>query len=282
MATVTTNGITIWCEAFGERTSPPMLLVMGQGAQATGWPTEFCQRLAGCGYFVVRYDNRDTGFSSWFSDQQPYGLDDMAADAIGLLDALGIERAHVVGASLGGAIGQIMAIHWPGRVATLVSIMSSAGRAEDDLDTAASALLDRFERERLTDDEDAVQESVESWRLCAGATRPFDEGWWQQFVREQHQRAPNPEANAHHRAATLRSGPRRAGLPGVLAPTLVIHGDEDPLVPLADGAEVGRLIPGARLLILPGMGHELPPWTWDYLIPAIAEHTGKHADAAFT
>ena len=273
MGTMTANGIRIWYEPFGDRKAPPILLVMGQGAQASGWPTEFCEQLAGNGRFVVRFDNRDTGFSTWFGDDQPYDLGEMAADAVGLLDVLGIERAHVVGASMGGAIGQVMAIRSPERVASLVSIMSSAGRTEDDVEANATALLDRFERERLTDDDESIRESVESWRLCAGTTRPFDEQWWFEFVQQQHHRAPNPAANAHHRGAILRSGSRRAALTGIQAPTLVIQGDEDPLVPLPEGEEVARLIPGARLLVVPCMGHELPPWTWEYLMPAIAEHT---------
>jgi len=270
---VTANGISIWYEVFGLGGDPPILLVMGQGAQATGWPTAFCAQLSERGRLVVRYDNRDTGFSTWFGDDQPYGMDEMAADAVGLLDVLGIERAHVVGASMGGAIGQLVAIRRPERVESLVSIMSSAGRTADDVDEHATALLDRFERERVTDDDESIRESVESWRLCAGTTRAFDEQWWYEFVREQHQRAPNPSANAHHWSAMLRSGSRGAALRGVKAPTLVIHGDEDPLVPLAEGEEVARLIPGARSLWVPGMGHELPPWTWEYLIPAIVEHT---------
>lgn len=280
MGTVKANGISIWHEVFGLGADPPILLVMGQGAQATGWPTAFCAQLAERGRLVLRFDNRDTGFSSWYGDDQPYGLDEMAADAIGLLDVLGIERAHVVGASMGGAIGQLVAISAPERVASLVSIMSSAGRTAGDVDEDATALLDRFERERVTDSDASIRESVESWRLCAGTTRMFDEQWWYEFVREQHQRAPNPSANAHHRSAMLRSGSRRAALRGVQAPTLVIHGDEDPLVPLAEGEEVARLTPGARFLRVAGMGHELPPWTWEYLIPAIVEHsqlaTGPH------
>ncbi|MEP6870805.1 MAG: alpha/beta hydrolase [Anaerolineaceae bacterium] len=277
MATATATGIRVWYETFGDHHATPILLVMGQGAQATGWPRPFCELLAGNGRFVVRFDNRDTGLSTWFQDDDHYDLGDMAADVGVLLDALGIACVHVVGASMGGAIGQVMAIGSPERVASLVSIMSSAGLG-DERGTEATGLLDLFERERLTDDEDGIRESVESWRLCAGTTRAFDDQWWYEFVREQHERAPNPLANAHHRAAMLRSGSRRDALSSVQAPTLVIHGDEDPLVPLAEGEEVARLISGARLLVVPGMGHELPPWTWDYLIPAIVEHTRTATD----
>ena len=198
----------------------------------------------------------------------------MAADAVGLLDALGIGRAHLVGASLGGAIAQLLAIRFPERVRTLTSIMSSAGRDAAANAAPDTALLDRFERERLADDAESIAESVESWRLCAGRSRPFDSAWWTEFVAEQHRRRPNPAANAHHRDASRRSGSRLAELPRIVAPTLVIHGDEDPLVPLADGEAVAAAIAGARLLVIPGMGHELPPWVLAEILPAIVAHTG--------
>lgn len=272
MPAVAANGIAIWYETFGDRSSPPILLIMGQGAQATGWPEPFCRRLADAGRFVIRYDNRDTGYSTWFEDGQPYSLEDMAADAVALLDALGIEQAHLVGASLGGAIAQFVAIHHPARILTLTSIMSSVGWGSDAGESRA-ALLDRFERERLTDDAEAIEESVESWRLCAGRSRPFDTAWWREFVAEQHRRAPNPASNAHHRRAMERSGSRLSLLPRIIAPTLVIHGDEDPLLPLSEGEAVARAIPGARLRVIPGMGHELPPWTWEEILPALVRHT---------
>lgn len=272
MPIASANGINIWYETFGERASPPVLLIMGQGAQATGWPTPFCQRLADAGRFVIRYDNRDTGYSTWFNDDQPYSLDDMAADAAGLLDALVITRAHVIGASLGGAIAQLLAIAHPERVRSLTSIMSSPGRDAPPAENRA-ALLERFERERLADDEASIEESVESWRMCAGRSHPFDTAWWRDFVTEQHRRAPNPASNAHHRLAMEHSGSRLALLPRITAPTLVIHGDEDPLVPLSEGEAVANAIHGARLVVVPGMGHELPPWTWDHILPPVIEHT---------
>jgi pimeloyl-ACP methyl ester carboxylesterase len=273
MPTAPSNGIELWYETFGVRTDPPILLIMGQGAQATGWPEPFCRDLAAAGRFVIRYDNRDAGYSTWFGDDEPYSLDDMAADALGLLDALGIERAHLVGASLGGAIAQILAVGNPARVLSLTSIMSSPGRDEAADAARDTAILDRFERERQTTDAEAVAESVESWRLCAGTSRPFDTAWWTAFVTEQHRRRPHPAANAHHREAARRSGSRLNQLPRITAPTLVIHGDEDPLVSLAEGEAAARAIPGASLLVIPGMGHELPPWALAEMLGPILGHT---------
>jgi pimeloyl-ACP methyl ester carboxylesterase len=270
---IASNGIRLWHETFGRPGDPPVLLIMGQGAQATGWPEPFCRDLAAAGRLVIRYDNRDVGYSSWFGDDEPYSLDDMAADTVGLPDGLRLERAHLVGASLGGAIAQIVAIRWPQRVLTLTSIMASAGRDEAADAARDTALLDRFERERQTDDAEAIAESVESWRLCAGRSRPFDEAWWTGFVTEQHRRRPHPAANAHHREAARRSGSRLAELARITAPTLVIHGDEDPLVPFAEGEAVARAIPGARVITIRGMGHELPPWALAEMLPAIVAHT---------
>lgn len=273
MPTTASNGIELWYETFGAPTDSPVLLIMGQGAQATGWPEPFCRHLAAAGRFVIRYDNRDAGYSTWFRDDEPYSLEDMAADALGLLDALGVGAAHLVGASLGGAIAQIVAIRHPARVLSVTSIMSSAGRDETAEAARDTSLLDRFERERQTDDAEDIAESVESWRLCAGTTRPFDTAWWTAFVTEQHQRRPHPAANAHHRDAARRSGSRLNDLPRITAPTLVIHGDEDPLLPLAEGEAVARAIPGASLLVIPGMGHELPPWALAEMFGPIVAHT---------
>ncbi|MBA4179979.1 MAG: alpha/beta hydrolase [Anaerolinea sp.] len=279
MPSTLANRISIWYEALGDPAGPPVLLVMGQGAQATGWPAPFCQALVAAGLFVIRYDNRDVGYSTWFADGEAYTLEDMAADAVGLLDALGIERCHLVGASLGGAIAQLVAIAHPGRVLSLTSIMASAGR-DTPADGGREALLDRFERERLASDAEAIEESVESWRMCAAKSQPFDAEWWREFVTDQHRRRPNPRANAHHRRAMERSGSRLASLAGISTAALVIHGDEDPLVPLSEGEAVARAIPGARLHVVRGMGHELPPRVLTEIAAAIAGFIQEAARSA--
>lgn len=265
------NGIEIWWESFGDPSATPVLLVMGQGAQATGWPGPFCERLAAAGCHVVRYDNRDTGYSTWL-DEPTYSMDDMALDAVGLLDALGIARAHLVGASLGGGIVQLVAARFPERVRSMTSIMSSAGRARTPGSAPGSVLAERFERQRPSDPEEWLRDSLESWRRCAGTTHPFDETWWREFIREQHERRPHPVANAHHREASRRTGDRRELLATIRTPSLVIHGDEDPLVPIEDAIACAEAIPNAAFIAIPGMGHELPPWTWERLAEAILVH----------
>jgi pimeloyl-ACP methyl ester carboxylesterase len=265
------NGIDIWWETFGDPADPSMVLVMGQGAQATGWPAPFCEQLAAGGYHVVRYDNRDTGYSTWF-DGPSYTLDDLAADAVALLDALSIERAHLVGASMGGGIVQLVAARHPGRTLSMTSIMSSAGRSAPPAETPRNTLGARWERQRPADPEEWLRESLESWRACAGTLHPFDESWWRSFITEQHSRRPHPLANTHHREASRASGDRRPLLATITAPALIIHGDQDPLVAIEDARACAEAIPGARFLAIEGMGHELPPWTWDPLADAILAH----------
>ncbi len=293
-ATATANGIELAYETFGVPADPALLLVMGLGAQMISWPDEFCRMLAEAGHHVVRFDNRDIGLSSGFDDQPvdliavmtaavtgqevppvPYRLTDMAADAVGLLDALGIPDAHVVGASMGGMIVQTMAIEHPQRVRSMTSIMSTSG--ERDLPQAAPEVAAVLTRPPATARAEAIDAAVAAGRLIGG-TRFFDEARSRELAAAQFDRSYRPMGMARQLAAIVASGNRAAGLRTVSAPTLVIHGCEDTLIPLAGGQRTAELVPRADLLLVSDMGHDLPEPLWPLLVGAIAGHI-RRADA---
>lgn len=280
-------------ECFGDPTRPPVVLIMGLGAQMIAWEEELCAALAARGRYVVRFDNRDVGLSTrlhgvkapplWTvmaraaagltTEEVPYRLRDMAADVVGLLDALGLASAHIVGLSMGGMIAQELAIGWPGRVRTLTSIMSSTGEAGLPLarPAAAATLMTPLPKERGA----YVAAAVEVLAVLAGAGHPLDRVRARARVERAYDRAGGlyPAGFQRQLTAILASGSRREALAAVRAPTLVIHGDDDPLVPLAAGEATARAIPGARLLVIPGMGHDLPQGTWPQIIDALVAHT---------
>jgi pimeloyl-ACP methyl ester carboxylesterase len=286
---VPANGIELCYDAFGERTAPPLLLIMGLAAQMIAWDEAFCEQLAARGYFVIRFDNRDIGRSTRFPQHgtpdlmallgqalmgkpiaAPYTLRDMAADGAGLLDALGIERAHVVGASMGGAIGQEMVTHFADKVRTLTSIMSSTGSPSLPQATpeAMAVLLAPPPKDR-----DSYFESYKrTWAVLRGPGFPLDEARDLERAARAWDRGLNPPGVARQLAAILASGDRTAALASVRVPTLVIHGDADPLVRHQGGVATAKAIPGARLVTIKGMGHALPISMWPQLIDAIAEH----------
>ena len=286
---VSANGIEICHDTFGDRTAPPLLLVMGLAAQMIAWDDTFCEQLAARGYFVIRFDNRDIGLSTKFPQHgtpdlmallgqalmgkpvtASYTLRDMAADAVGLLDALGIQRAHVVGASMGGAIGQEMAIHFPDRLLTLTSIMSSTGDPSLPQATpeATAVLLSPPPKDR----ESYFEAYKRTWSVLRGPGFPLDEAKDLERAARAWERGLNPPGVARQLAAILASGNRTAALAAVRVPTLVIHGDADPLVRHEGGVATAKAIPGARLLTIRGMGHALPISMWPQLIDAIAAH----------
>lgn len=286
---VSANGIEICHDTFGDRTAPPLLLVMGLAAQMIAWDETFCEQLAARGYFVIRFDNRDIGLSTKFPQHSipdlmallgqalmgkpvtaSYTLRDMAADAVGLLDALGIQRAHVVGASMGGAIGQEMAIHFPDRLLTLTSIMSSTGDPSLPQATpeATAVLLSPPPKDR----ESYFEAYKRTWSVLRGPGFPLDEAKDLERAARAWERGLNPPGVARQLAAILASGNRTAALAAVRVPTLVIHGDADPLVRHEGGAATAKAIPGARFLTIKGMGHALPISMWPQLIDAIAAH----------
>jgi pimeloyl-ACP methyl ester carboxylesterase len=283
------NGIELCFDTFGDSSSPPLLLIMGLASQMIAWHDEFCALLAARGYRVIRFDNRDIGHSTSFDSagvpnigaamaaalqgqpvEAPYRLSDMGADAFGLLDALGIDRAHVVGASMGGAIAQTMAIERPGRLRTLTSIMATTGAPGLPPPTPeAMAVLLKAPATTL---EGYVSSYAQTWKALRAGSFPQDEALDRERAEQLHARGLNPPGVARQLAAILASGSRKAALGAVRLPTLVIHGDADPLVPLACGVDTAQSIPGARLLVVEGMGHALAISHWRRIIDAIAAH----------
>ena len=283
------NGIELCWDSFGDANAPPLLLIMGLAAQMIAWDDDFCARLAERGYRVIRFDNRDIGLSTRFTDAgvpdvkaafmqalqgkpvtAPYTLRDMAADAIGLLDTLGIDRAHVVGASMGGAIGQTMAIHHPERLRSLVSIMATTG-APGLPPPTQEALAVLFKPPPL--EQAAYFESyAHTWKVLRAGSFPLDEARDLERAAQNWTRGLNPPGVARQLMAILASGSRKEALRSVRVPTLVIHGDADPLVPLACGIDTAESVPGAKLLVIEGMGHALPISMWPRIIDAIAAH----------
>ena len=283
MARAEANGIEIEYEAFGDPSDPPLLLIMGLGAQMLSWNDELCEMLAGAGFHVIRFDNRDSGLSTWMQEAGPpdmaaayagdpkpaYQLDDMAADAVGLLDALGIERAHVVGASMGGFIAQLVAINHPRRVLTLTSIMSGPANVEavPPKPEGLAVLLVRPPSTR----EERIAQSVDIRRALIGQVDGFDEAAERARAERQVDRAFNPIGTGRQMIAIIAARPRLEQLSRLSVPALVVHGTADVLVPVENGRMVASAIPGAKLLEVEGMGHDLPRRMWPQLIDAIAE-----------
>lgn len=291
IATTSANGITIAYETFGEPSAPPLVLVMGLGVQMLAWPDDFCRELAGRGYFVVRFDNRDVGGSTHFteapepdflaalagdSSTAAYRLEDMAADTVGLMDALGIDRAHVVGASMGGMIAQCLAIGWPDRVRSLTSIMSTPSFADGPpTEDAAGALL----LPPPTTREEAAEQALVSFKVIGSPGYPPDEDWLREVAAASFDRDPDRSGVGRQFMAIVASGDRKPGLAGVRVPTLVIHGSADPLVQPGGGEATARAVPGAELLVFEGMGHDLPRQLWDRFVDAITA-LARRADGA--
>jgi pimeloyl-ACP methyl ester carboxylesterase len=285
MATAHVNGIDLCYETSGDASGPPVLLIAGLDMQLIAWPEEYCERLGAAGHFVIRYDNRDIGLSTHLGEfgqpdlqgllegrnsEMPYSLGDMADDAVGLLDHLGLEAAHVVGISMGGMIAQTVAINHPGRVLSLCSIMSNTGDHAVGQPTAeaVAALLQPPPKDR----KEAIDFAIRIWQVIGSPAYPFDVELERQRVADAYDRSHDPEGVARQAAAILTAGDRTEALHAVRVPTLVIHGDSDTLVDVSGGEATARAIPGARLLILEGMGHDLPPELADRLLTAILEH----------
>ncbi|KHK03417.1 alpha/beta fold hydrolase [Desulfovibrio sp. TomC] len=295
MPTVTANGIQIAYDTFGEKHFPALLLIAGNGAQLTFWDIEFCEHLAQTGLFVIRFDNRDAGLSTKFEEagipdimatiqaamegkavQSAYTLEDMADDSVGLLAALGIEKAHICGASMGGMIAQVIASRHQGHVLSLTSIMSSTGNPglPQGKPEAIAAVVAPPPEER----EAYIEHNVQTWRKIWSPGFPFEEERARAFLETSYDRSYYPQGMARQNAALMVSGDRRPSLASIKAPTLVIHGAKDPLLPVEAGKDTAQTIPGARLLIIPGMGHDMPKGTWAKIVSAISEQT-QHANA---
>jgi pimeloyl-ACP methyl ester carboxylesterase len=285
------NGIEIVHETIGDRSNPALLLIMGLGTQLIHWDTELCERFAERGFFVIRFDNRDAGRSTQikapvpnlvramagFKVDAPYLLDDMAEDAFGLLDHLGIEAAHLAGASMGGMIAQTMAIRRPERVSSLTSIMSTTGerRVGRPKLRVWSVLLRRAPRGK-----DAyVEYFVRVFRLIGSKGFPADDDRIRALAAASYERGHHPAGTGRQLAAIMASGDRTERLRQLRVPTTVFHGRSDPLVPFRGGRATAEAIPDARLIAIPGMGHDLPPEIWPQLVDAVAQ-TAARATAA--
>ncbi len=283
MPDIQANGITIEYESIGDPAAEPLLLVMGLGAQLILWHDEFCAMLAERGYHVLRFDNRDVGLSTKitgagvpdlaatmaaaFSGQPvaaPYTLSDMAADAAGLLDGLGIDSAHVMGASMGGMIAQTMAIEHPERVRTLTSIMSTTGRP--DLPPARPEAISALLTPPPPTREGNIERGLAVFRVIGSPGFPFDEDRVRDLAGRAFDRGFHPEGVIRQLTAILASGSRRERLATWRRPTLVIHGKDDPLVPLEGGLDTAEAIPGARLDVIEGMGHDMPREIWARIV----------------
>jgi len=284
-ASVNVNGIKIVYDTFGEQTHPVLLLIAGLGMQLIGWDDAFCQGLADRGYWVIRFDNRDVGLSTSFDAAGipnltalmqgqtvivPYTLVEMAQDAVGLLDALEIAAAHIVGVSMGGMIAQTLAINYPGRVRTLTSIMSTTGdpKLPPPTPEAGQTLLSPAPTERSA----YLEYSLNVSHILAGSGFLFNEERARDSARRAFDRGLNPAGFGRQLAAVLASGSRKSALQSIAIPTLVIHGDADPLIPVEGGKDTAASIPGAKLMIIEGMGHNLPLEVWSKIFDAISAH----------
>jgi pimeloyl-ACP methyl ester carboxylesterase len=276
------NGVEICTEPFGDPADPPVLLIHGLGASMLWWEEGFCRMLAEGRRFVIRYDHRDTGRSVTYEPGHPgYTGDDLVDDAAGVLDAYRISAAHVVGVSAGGGLAQLLALDSPDRVLSLVLISTSRalpgagelpGPSESFMRFVATAAVD------WSDVESVIEYTLEYERMLAGAQRPFDETATRQLVHRDVERANNFAAAQNH-DALADDGRSRAPLASITAPTLVIHGTEDPMFPLPHGLALADEIPGAELLMLEGAGHGVERPDWETIVSAVLAHTAKPGSA---
>ncbi|WP_049556205.1 alpha/beta fold hydrolase [Nonomuraea sp. SBT364] len=272
------NGIDLAYESFGSPDGRPLLLIMGLGAQLIHWDDDLCTALADQGHHVVRFDNRDAGLSTHFHEAgvpdfrgtAPYLLNDMADDAAGLMDALGWPAAHVMGASMGGMIAQTLAIRHPERVLTLTSIMSTTGPAVAPPSEAAGAVLFGAPP---ADREAVLEQALKTWSVIGSPGFEMDRERVQRLAGLAFDRCFDPPGTARQLAAIMASGDRAEGLAGVKVPTLVVHGEDDPLVPVEGGRATAAAVPGAELLTFPGMGHDLPRPLWPEIVAAVTRLT---------
>ena len=291
MPHTTHNGVTLEYETHGDKADPAILLIMGLGAQLTLWPIELVEALVARGFFVIRHDNRDIGLSTKFieagvPDMQsvvmalmggkkpdiPYTLSDMAGDAVAVLDAAGVKQTHVVGASMGGMIAQLVAIEHPERVLSLTSIMSTTGNPMlPPARPEAMAALTAPISPQASLAEVLTRGAMVS-KAIGSPAYPSDAQRLAERIERDFKRSFHPTGPARQMAAIVADGDRRDRLAGVTVPTLVIHGADDPLVPVEGGRDTAASIPGARLVEIPGMGHDLPLALVETIAEAIAEH----------
>ena len=275
---VAANGVSLYAESFGDASNPPILLIMGAMASGVWWPEEFCGQLAARDRFVVRYDHRDTGASTSFEPgTATYGVEDLAADAIAVLDAYGLDRAHLVGMSLGGYLSQLIALKDPGCVLTLTLISSEPLAASDPairgIDPAVIAYHERTRHLDWSDRAAVLEYQVGAWRLLNGSAHPFDEAHVRKLVAADLHRTPDPRTPFNHAMLTDAGEGWLGRLDEIRVPALIIHGTEDQVLPYAHALALEAALPDARLITLQGSGHELHPADWPVMIDAIVAHT---------
>jgi len=293
MAQVDANGIQIEYETFGKPDLPALLLIIGLAGQLIDWDEALCQQIAQRGHYVIRFDNRDAGLSAKIDDagvpdimktvealmvgepvNPPYTIEDMAGDAVGLLDALAIEKAHICGMSMGGMIAQTIALNYPERVLSLISIYSSTGDPEEPQPKpeAMEFLLTPPPTER----EAYIEFGVKLFNTISGAGFPYDQEWLRNHLAQDYDRSFCPQGAARQLVAILAQKNRKPTLASLSTPTLVIHGTDDPLVRVECGENTAAAIPGAKLMIIDGMGHDLPHGgAWPQIVDAVVDHTLK-------
>ncbi|MFX1378890.1 MAG: alpha/beta fold hydrolase [Promethearchaeota archaeon] len=283
------NNIEIEYDTFGDPASKPLLLIMGLGAQMIRWDVEMCEKLVEHGFYVIRFDNRDVGLSTKFDEagepdlmkllmtvqsggkiDAPYTLNDMADDAVGLLDALNIEKAHICGVSMGGMIAQVIAYRHSSRVISLTSIMSSTGNP--DLPQPKPQALQVLIKPVPEGRDAIIEDGVSRMRIIHGSGFPFDEDKARVLVEASYDRSNYRPGFARQMVAIMATGNRKPALGSIKVPTLVIHGKNDPLVPVEAGKDTAEAIPGSELLIIEGMGHSLPIEVWPQVLKAFVEN----------
>jgi pimeloyl-ACP methyl ester carboxylesterase len=287
---VRSNGLDLRYETLGDPADPALLLIMGLGAQLIDWPDDFCDLLAARGFHVIRFDNRDSGLSTILDDlgtpdvaaimggdpsTAPYRLTDLAADTAGLLKELGVARAHVAGASMGGMIAQQLTIDHPDMVASLCSIMSTTGAR--DVGHSSPEALAVLTRPRPTGRDAIIADTVAGARVIASPAYPPTDEELTRRAAAKYDRSFRPAGTQRQFAAILASPDRTPGLRETEVPTLVIHGEADPLIQVSGGRATAAAVPGADLLVLPGMGHDLPRELWPRIVDAIVANTARAA-----
>jgi pimeloyl-ACP methyl ester carboxylesterase len=265
------GGLELEYEVIGDRSLPAVLLISGLGSQLLGWSDGLCEEIAARGFQVIRFDNRDIGLSTKIEDGGSYTLSNMAADAAGLLDALGIPAAHVAGASMGGMIAQLLALEHPEKVLTLTIVMSNLG-GEDSI-LAAPEVAARLVLPPPATREEQIEQSVETTRITWGPS--FEEERSRARATRAVDRSYYPAGSARQFNAIVGAPSRREALCRVGVPVLVIHGDGDPLIPFANGELIASTVPGAELYVMKGVGHEMPPWEWPAIADGIAHLASK-------
>jgi pimeloyl-ACP methyl ester carboxylesterase len=274
--TVRANGVEIVTDAFGDSSAPPVLLIMGAMASMLWWPEDFCRRIAASGRHVIRYDNRDTGLSTKFAPgKPPYSMDDMARDAVAVLDAYGIAKAHVVGMSLGGMIAQILALSAPGRVASLTLLSTTPIGLDLDLPPPSPTYMEHAATGENVDWSDRAQATgfiAGEARVIASTAHPHDAAKTLAFIERDYDRSGGYLSATNH--FMLTGGEAVKGkLPGLEVPLTVIHGTADPIFPIVHGKAIADAVKGSTYLVVDGGGHELHEDDWGIVIPAIVKNS---------